>query len=236
MANAVSVLGLITARGGSKGIPRKNIADLRGRPLIAYTIESASKSRFLTRTIVSTDDEEIASIARGLGADVPFLRPAELATDEAKSADVAAHALLWIKGNNEQEFDYVMLLQPTSPLRTAEDIDACIQKVADTDADSVLSMVELTDMSLPKLKKIRGDRILPLLEDEGSMPTPRQESEPIYKRNTAIYLTKSHLILEGDVFGRVSRPYIMPMQRSVDINEPSDLDLADFYMQKQRGS
>ena len=230
MSDAPSVLGLITARGGSKGIPRKNILDLHGKPLIAYTIEAAKESSLLTRTIVSTEDEEIATISKDLGADVPFMRPEELATDDAHSVEVAAHALAWLKDNDNQEFDYVMLLQPTSPLRTAEDIDACIEIATKTDADSVMSMVEITDLSIPKLKRIEDDRILPLFEEEGAAPAPRKASDPIYKRNTAIYLTKSSLIAAGEMFGDVSRPYIMPAERSVDVNEQFDFDLAEFYM------
>ncbi|MCI0533120.1 acylneuraminate cytidylyltransferase family protein, partial [bacterium] len=136
----IKTLGIITARGGSKGIPRKNIKELMGKPLIAYTILAAKGSALLSRAIVSTDDAEIAEIARMHGADVPFMRPAELAEDASTSIAVVQHAVSWIRENENEIYDYVMILQPTSPLRTAEDIDACIKIADETHADSVMSM------------------------------------------------------------------------------------------------
>jgi len=230
MYNGKTTIGVITARGGSKGVPRKNIKLLLGKPLLAYTIEAAKQSKHLTRYIVSTEDEEVAAIARSVGAEVPFLRPAELAGDRSTSVEVLQHALRWLKEKEGKTYDYVMILQPTSPLRTAQDIDACIAKAVDTDADSVMSMVAITDLSLPKLKRIENDRILPALEDEGPVSAFRDASETIYKRNTAIYLTRTALIEQGEMFGKISRPYIMPPERSIDINEPSDFALAEFWM------
>ena len=228
-----TILGVITARGGSKGIPRKNIKELGRKPLIAYTIEAASKSEYLTRTVVSTEDDEIAAVAKDLGADVPFMRPKELAQDNATSISVLQHALKWLKENKNLDFDYVMILQPTSPLRNSEDIDECIKKIVDTDADSVMSMMKLSDMSLPKLKKIENDQILPLIEDEGKISASRNAGEPVYKRNTAIYLTRTDLIEKNDLFGEISRPYLMPQERSIDINEPIDFEIAEFFLGKQ---
>lgn len=227
-----TILGVITARGGSKGIEKKNIKELCGLPLITYTIAAAKSSKHLTDCIVSTEDDEIASIAKEHGSRVPFMRPEDLARDESTSLDVLQHALEWLKENEDKTYDYVMILQPTSPLRTADDIDACIEKIVDTDADSVMSMVQLHDMSLPKLKKIEDDQIVPLIEEEKEAPAPRHATEPIYKRNTAIYLTKTELIAQGDMFGAVSRPYIMPAERSIDINEPIDFEIAEFFMSK----
>lgn len=230
----LSVLGIITARGGSKEVPRKNIIDLCGKPLINYTIEESNKSKLLTRTIVSTDDKEIANIAKEAGAEVPFIRPAKFATDTAKSIDVVIHAIKWIKQNEKKEYDYVMILQPTSPLRTSVDIDKSIKKAMNTNADSVMSMVKLVDMSIPKLKKIYNDQIVNFVEDEGKMPLDRNQKEPLYKRNTAIYLTKTSFVLQGDLFGKISRPYIMPMARSIDINEKVDLDFARFFLNLEK--
>lgn len=226
------VLGLITARGGSKGIPRKNLAMLAGRPLIAYTIAAAKGSTLLTRAIVSTDDEEIAAVAKGLGADVPFLRPEDLARDESSSVDVAKHAIAWARQQGET-YDYLMILQPTSPLRTAEDIDAAIRIAAETGADSVMSMMELSDFSLPKLKKIEGGWIKPLLEDEGKQSARRASGTPVYKRNTAIYLTKTSALKSGDLFGARSAAHVMPRERSIDINDPVDLALAEFFLTRR---
>lgn len=226
------ILAVITARGGSRGIPRKNIKDLAGKPLIAYTIEAAKKSALLTRCIVSTDDAEIADISKKYGADIPFMRPAEFAQDESSSMDVVQHALKYLKDEKGEEYDYLMILQPTSPLRIAEDIDESIRKIVDTGADSVMGMMELVDFSIKKLKKIEDDTVLPFLEDEGKESSRRQDLEKMYKRNCAIYLTKTDLIMAGDIFGKVSRPHIMPEERSVDINEPMDFEIAELIIKK----
>jgi CMP-N-acetylneuraminic acid synthetase len=227
------VLALITARGGSKSIPKKNIKELQGKPLIAYTIEAAKRAKLLTRTIVSTDSEEIATIARTYGADVPFLRPADISGDKSTSLEAAQHALEFLKARGE-EYDYLLILQPTSPLRTATDIDACIRVALETGADSVMGMVELPDFSLKKLKRVDSDgRITPLLADEGKHSGMRQEGEKVYKRNAALYLTRVPCIMKGDLFGDDSRSYSMPQERSVDINDPADFDLAAFYLTKR---
>ena len=225
-----NILGVITARGGSKGILRKNIKDLAGKPLIAYTIEASSAARHLTRTIVSTDDEEIATIAKEHGGDVPFLRPAHLAEDESKSIDVIQDLLSTLVAQGET-YDYVMILQPTSPFRTSEDIDSAIQIAVDQDADSVMSMVELSDFSKKKIKKISDSIIEPFFEAEGNESSRRQDLEPAYKRNCAIYLTRTDLIMQGDLFGEKSVAYIMPEERSVDINTPYDFSLTEFLLQ-----
>lgn len=222
-----TTLGVITARGGSKGIPKKNIKELGGKPLIAWTIETAKASHFLDYFLVSTDDAEIAEVSRKRDASVPFMRPAELSTDAAKSIPVIQHALNWLRENEGRSFDYVMILQPTSPLRNAEDIDACIEKIVDTDADSVMSMVKLVDFSAPKLKVLDGDIIKPWLSDEGKESKSRHELADLYKRNCAIYLTRTDLIMQGDLFGKVSRAHIMPAPRSVDINTPFDFLVAE---------
>ena len=230
MRAKLRVLGLITARGGSKGIPRKNLANLGGKPLIAYTIAAAKKSRLLTRCIVSTEDTGIAAVARKLGADVPFMRPKSLATHASSSVAVAQHAVRWLKTNDGETYDYVMILQPTSPLRTADDIDACIRLAAATDADSVMSMVGLPDFSLAKLKVIKNGWIRSLLKSEGKQSARRTTLPPVYKRNTAIYLTKTALLLKGDLFGKKSRAHVMPRERSVDVNDAIDLALAECLL------
>ena len=148
------ILAVITARGGSKSIPKKNIKKLAGKPLIAYTIEAAKKSRFLTRTIVSTDYENIAEVSRRYNADVPFLRPQKYAQDKSTSMEVVQHALSWLQENKNEKYDYLMILQPTSPLRISEDIDACIKLAVDKKADSVMSMKELEDFSPKKIVSV----------------------------------------------------------------------------------
>ena len=226
------ILGVITARGGSKGIPRKNIKELAGKPLIAHTIEAAKKSQYLTRCIVSTDDREIAEISRKYGAEIPFMRPAELAQDASTSIEVVQHVLRKLKDDSGEGYDYLMILQPTSPLRSVEDIDESIKLAVDTDADSVMSMKELDDFASKKVKKIEDGVVLPYFENEGTTSSRRQDLKKMYKRNCAIYLTKTGCIMEGDLFGKVSRAYVMPEERSVDINKLTDFELAEFLIQK----
>jgi len=224
------ILGVITARGGSKGIPRKNIKKLAGKPLIYYTIKAAKKSKYLTRCIVSTDNKKIFNISKKLGADVPFIRPSKLAQDKSTSLEVSQHALKWLKDNNGEEYDYLMILQPTSPLRIVKDIDKSIKKIVDTKADSVMSMVKIDDFSIKKIKKIENDKIIPWMRDEGKESARRQDLDNVYKRNCAIYLTKVLLIKKGDLFGKISRPYIMSSERSIDINSLIDFIIAKTYL------
>lgn len=226
------ILAVITARGGSKGVPKKNVKKLAGEPLIAYTIKSARNSMLLDYFLVSTDNLEIAKVSKRYKAPVPFMRPAELATDKAKSIPVVIHALDWLKQNKKQNYDYVMILQPTSPFRTSKDIDECIKKAVDTNADSVMSMMKLSDFSIPKLKKLDGDIILPFAEDEGKMSASKHELPNVYKRNCAIYLIKVSCIYNSDLFGKTSRAYIMPLERSVDINNMMDFIVADVMMKE----
>ncbi len=234
MYNNKKTLAVITARGGSKGIPRKNIKDLGDKPLIAWTIEAAKQSQYLDDCVLSTDDVEIAEVAKKFGCRVPFMRPSELATDQAKTIPVVQHALNWLKENEGQEFDYVMILQPTSPFRTASDIDEAIKKAVDTNADSVMSMMKLVDFSAPKLKVLDGDVIKPWQEVEEKQSASRNELKYVYKRNCAIYLTKVPVLILGDLFGEVSRATVMPTIRSVDINTPEDFDYAEFLVNSKR--
>ncbi|MBI4118598.1 MAG: acylneuraminate cytidylyltransferase family protein [Parcubacteria group bacterium] len=227
------ILGLITARGGSKGIPRKNVKELFGKPLIAYTIEAAKESKYLTRSIVSTDDEEIAAVSREYGADIPFMRPSELAQDKSTAMEVTQHALEKLRSDFGEVYDYVMILQPTSPLRTSEDIDNAIVLAVDTNADSVMSMKELDDFAPKKVKKVEDGVIAPYFEDEGKESSRRQDLAKMYKRNCAVYLTKTEYIQQGDLFGKISRAYCMPEERSVDINRPIDFEMAEFWLRRK---
>ncbi len=229
--NNRTILGIIPARGGSKGVPGKNIKELMGKPLITYTIEAARGSKYLTRCIVSTESEEIAEIARRAGADVPFMRPKELATDASLALDVLTHAITALRKKGET-YDYVVMLQPTSPLRTPADIDASIALAVDSDADSVFSMKEIPDFAIQKLKKIESGEIKPLLKEEHGQSAPRHEGPGVFKRNCAIYLTRTALILKGDQFGKKSMAYVMPEERSIDINTPADFELAEFWLKK----
>ena len=139
------IIAIIPARGGSKGIPNKNIIDLCGRPLIQYSIDSAKGSKYIDKVIVSTDSEKIAEVSRKSGADVPFLRPVGISNDVAKSSDVVIHGIDFLKENYGDEYDYVILLQPTSPLRTAKHIDKAIELCINSDSSSLVSVKELNE-------------------------------------------------------------------------------------------
>ena len=156
----VKYLSIIPARGGSKGIPNKNIVNIAGKPLIQYTIEAALNSKSLHSLIISTDDKKIAEVGKNCGVEIPFMRPAKLARDDTPAIDVVLHALDWLKENDSYEPDAVVLLQPTSPLRTEKHIDEAIQLFVEENADTVVSIVEVphnfSPYKLLKLDQIRG--------------------------------------------------------------------------------
>lgn len=237
--NPKKILGVITARGGSKGIPGKNIkklggppADEAGKPLIAYTIEVAKKSHLVTHLIVSTDDEKIASVAREYDADVPFLRPQELAQDTTPHLPVVRHAIEFMEKKLGQTFNYVAIFQPTSPFRLVEDIDGTLQKLVDTGADSAVSVCEVELGAHPmKIKKLEGDRVLPycLEEPEG---TRRQDLPIAYKRSSAVYAMRRDLIMKHNrLYGDYIVGYIVPQDRSIDIDTPLDWIRAEYMLE-----
>jgi len=220
---SMRVLGLIPARGGSKGLPGKNILPLDGIPIICHSIRAAARSR-LDRVIVSTDSEEIAVVARACGGDVPFLRPAELALDDTPTLPVVLHALARIGG----EYDAVMILQPTSPLRTAEDIDAALAMLAaDPSADSVISVVKVGDNHPARMKELREGVLVDPSFAEETEGKRRQDLPDYYLRNGAIYLTRTRVLVDDQSFkGRRSLGYVMPEERSVNIDGRLDFLLA----------
>ncbi len=215
-------IGLITARGGSKGIPGKNIKNLYGRPLISWTIKAALNSVYIDRVIVSTDDQDIANLSLQLKAEVPFLRPIELSTDEASSIDVVLHALKQIP-----EAEEIFLLQPTSPFRTSNDIDNIFRL---REYVGVATAVSVTQSEKPPewMYKISGNRMLNFTNPP-KKATRRQELEQIYQLNGAIYLaTKEHLEKENSFISGDTFPYIMPRERSIDIDTMNDWKMAEL--------
>jgi CMP-N,N'-diacetyllegionaminic acid synthase len=224
-----SPLFLIPARIGSKGIPRKNIRLVGGKPLLSWTIEAALKTRFKGRVVVSTESEEISILARSLGADVPFARPEELATDEATSLEVALHCLEWFKAYDDFEPSHLVLLQPTSPLRNVTDIDRACEIAIQSSAKAVVS-VSRSGIYLNWLRVIDDDGILrPVSQLEEGVP--RQFLKPSYRLNGAIYIIKSSSIANDKTwFPDPTWPYIMPEERSIDIDTPLDMQFADFLM------
>lgn len=224
------VIGIIPARGGSKGIPKKNIYPLSGKPLIAYTIECAKGSRFLTKWIVSTDSEEIASVARAYGAEVPFIRPSELATDSALSVDVVKHAVLIMEQEEACQYDYVVLLQPTTPFRLPEYIDLAVKKLMESGCDTVVTMVDVGAYHPARMYRIVADRLAGIM-DEGIAMRPRQELPPVYIRSGDVYACKRSVIFDkNSMMGDDCRPIVIPPERAVNIDDMKDMVLAEYYL------
>ncbi|MBZ0264074.1 acylneuraminate cytidylyltransferase family protein [bacterium] len=224
----MKVLGIIPARGGSKGVPRKNIKLLLGKPLIGWTIEASAASN-LTRTILTTDDEEIAQIGKELGADVPFIRPANLATDSSGAIPVIQHALELVEKEDGIIYDAIMMLQPTTPFRTVEDINGSLDLLERTGADSVISVIDVGGHHPARMKYLDGDKLIDPPFCEAYENQPRQELEPMYLRTGAIYLTKREILLQNSLKGNDCRAWIMPEERSVNIDTPIDFEMAEYF-------
>jgi CMP-N,N'-diacetyllegionaminic acid synthase len=222
------VLGIVTARGGSKGIPRKNIVPLLGKPLLAYTAEAGLSAKRLDRVILSTEDEEIARVGRECGLDVPFLRPSELANDDTPTIPVLQDVVHRLEAC-AQKYDAVLTLQPTNPLRQVEDIDGAILLLEQTGADSVISFVDVGEKHPARMKFVGPDGRLtdpPFAEAfEGQR---RQDLPKIYLREGSIYLTRRNVLLEqNSLKGRDCRAWIIPPERYCNIDTPFDLFLAE---------
>ncbi|MFQ5425395.1 MAG: cytidylyltransferase domain-containing protein [Phycisphaerae bacterium] len=224
------VLGLITARGGSRGVPRKNVRPLAGRPLIAWTIDAARASQSLDRVIVSTEDDAIASVARAWGADVPFHRPMSLAGDASPHIDVVLHALDWLNEHESYCPEYVVLLQPTSPLRTAEDIDAAVELAIEKDADAVATVVETHDH--PYLTR----RLLPsgVMAEFVSCDLAyarRQDLPAAYALNGAVFVNRPRSLVAERMFCPPQcHAYVMPAERSAQIDTPWDFHVVELIL------
>lgn len=226
----MKVLGVVPARGGSKGIPRKNVALLAGKPLIAYTLAAASHSRLLTRLVVSTEDSGIAALGREYGVDV-VRRPPEMAQDQSPIVDAVIHALKQEEATRGVKFDYALLLQPTSPFRSGEDIDGAIRLAQQTNADSVIGVCAAFSHPYLAFRIDPADGVLHQFVESDLDGFMRQSIPPAYVVNGAIYLTKRIVLLDKlTFFPEGSLGYIMPHERSLDIDTPWDLYLADLIM------
>lgn len=226
------VLGVIPARGGSKGVPRKNIVELAGKPLLGWTIDAAHQSR-LMRTILTTDDEEIAQVGKQYGVDVPFLRPLGLATDSARAIPVLLHALAECE-KTDGRYDALMMLQPTSPMRLAVDIDAAMTLLhGDPDADAVISVTPVGGHHPARMKYIEGDVLIDPPFCEAYENQPRAELRPMVIRNGAIYLVRRDVLVEQQSLkGQCCLGMVIPERRSINIDTPFDLELAAWLMSK----
>lgn len=226
------ILAIIPARGGSKGLPRKNVLPLLGKPLIAWSIDAAKASAFLDEVIVSTDDNEIAAVAKQFGAEIPFIRPRELASDSAKTLDVILHALSEL-ATRGQQFEVLVLLQPTSPLRTSGDIDAVIRQMFSHRSQAVVSVCETEHH--PYWSNVLGpdgsmaDFLRPELLNRN-----RQELPRFYRLNGAVYAGYSEYVrAQNGFFGKGTSAYVMPQNRSIDIDTRHDFEYAEFVLQKE---
>lgn len=235
VTESVRVLGITLARGGSKGVPYKNIRLLNGKPLIAYTIIEALKSKMISDYIVSTNDIDIQKIAIEYGAECPFLRPTELSTDIATSVDALQHAVQWVEREKKIKYDYVVELMCTNPLKTVDDIDTCITKLINTKADSVIAVHQLEDHHPARIKKILNDRIIDYCIPE--IPeSRRQDLRPeAYIRSGSIYaLRRDHLMLDSRRYGSAeSRPYILPKERVINIDNEFDFLVASQIISRR---
>jgi CMP-N,N'-diacetyllegionaminic acid synthase len=226
------ILGIVAARKGSKRVPGKNVRPLAGKPVCAWVIEAALAARRLDALVVSSDDEEVLAIASRLGA-VALPRPAELATDTSPAIDYVRHALAAMEARGGERFDATCVLPAAAPLVTPEDIDGTIALFEATGAETAVSVVEIDHAIHPfKLKVMDGDRLLPWLVDEkGRMAA--HELPKIFVRNGAVYVTRRDVVESGRVVSDDQRGYIMPADRSVDLNTELDMKLAEWLLQKR---
>jgi len=225
---SLRVLGIIPARGGSKGVPRKNIRPLSGRPLIYYTIAACLKSERLTDFVLTSEDREILDIAQSLGCPV-LERPQELALDDTPSLPVIQHALIEQEKQCNDRYDAICLLQPTSPLRTAVDIDRAVKLLEESRSDTVLSVCRTPDEFHPYWAYMHDEAgSLVRSIDVGELPTQRQALPPAYYRNGAIYLVRRKTLLDcGTLYGSEMRSFEMALEVSLNIDTPEDWQAAE---------
>ena len=232
MVENKKVLAVIPARGGSKGIPNKNVVSLMGKPLINWTIEAASSSRYIDHLILSSDDECICSVAKAAGCNVPFLRASELATDDAKTVDVVLDAI-----NRTPGFDLVVVLQPTSPLREASDIDNCLELLIAQGAATAVSVAEARDHPFLVYSMEADSRLDAFLKLGPTVSLRRQDLPPAYSLNGAIYIAEIEWLRATRSFvSPETVGYLMSRETSVDIDEPSDLERVRIYLSDRRNA
>ncbi len=225
------VIGIIPARGGSKGVPRKNIRLLAGKPLIAYTIEAALAAKSLDRVIVSTDEKEIARVAKEYRAEVPFLRPKHLANDTTPDLPIFQHALQYLEDNEGYKPDIIVHLRPTTPFKSGKLIDEAVNKLISTGADGIRTVC-LVDYHPYWMKKLEGDRILPFMELDKEYPR-RQDLPPVYEANGVVDVTRRKFIMdEGRMLGDDIRAIFMEPIPSLDIDSELDFLVAEKILEE----
>ncbi len=228
----MNILAIVPAREGSKGIPKKNIYPLYNTPLIYYTIKAIQRSKLITRAILSSDSSEVIKVAKDYGLEVPFVRPSKLAQDDTPALPVVKHAVKWLEETENYKVDYIILLQPTSPLRTENHIDEALSILINSDADSIVSIVEVPHNFNPySIMKLQGKYLSPyLLFDENK--NLRQFKPVFYARNgAAIYaFTYNCLMNKHSIYGDKILPYLMEKESSIDVDDLFDLKLCEWIL------
>ena len=233
MLNRKSITAIIPARGGSKGIPDKNIKIIGGKPLIAWTIETARRSKYIDRVITTTDSDKIAGICKEYNSEVPFMRPKHLANDSAKGTDVILHTLNWLK-SKKIDYDYFILLQPTSPFRTAKHIDEAIENIVSFENINNLVSVTKVHQHPYWMKRINNDGYVEEYQKDDEINYyNRQELPNLYVNNGAIYISKCDYFLKNKSFYKNEcLPYIMGKKESIDRDILDDLEYAEYLLSK----
>lgn len=230
-ANKDQIIALIPARSGSKGIPGKNIKYLNEKPLIAYTIEAAKHSRLIDRIIVSTDDKTIAKVSMNYGAEAPFLRPKKMAEDSTPTLPVLRHAIKWLRINEKYVPEIVVLLQPTSPLRTSKMIDSAIRVFLKSGRCTTVSVNQVKEN--PYWMKILQNGYLRSFKKNDLRITRRQDLPDVYMINGAIYICRTELLFGRDPYEANNvRAFIMDRKSSIDIDAPEDFFLVEKLMKR----
>ena len=234
MIVSVKILAVIPARKGSKGVKNKNIRRLGDKPLIAHTIASGLSSKYITSLVVSTNSKEIADVAESFGAAVPFLRPENLSTDDALSLPVIQHAVCEVEQQTNCTYDYIVMLQPTSPFRTADDIDNALELLLSKNAGSLISVVNVGGSHPLRMKRVVESRLVNYIDTGYEDMRPRQVLPDVYIRNGAIYAAKRNVIMNDDSFSSYDcLAYVMPSDRSVNIDTEVDMLVAEFLIKSK---
>jgi CMP-N,N'-diacetyllegionaminic acid synthase len=225
----VRVLAIVPARAGSKRIKGKNLAPLGGKPLVAWAIDAACAARRPARVVVSSDDPGVLELAGALA----LPRPPELCTDDSPAIDYVKHAIAATEAAGDAPWDAICIVQATSPFTTAADVDATIELCDSSGADAAVSVMQVDHALHPfKFKKLDGTRLVPFIEEERGRIAAHQLPK-VYVRNGSVYVARRATVAGGDLFGRDCRGFVMPHERSLDVNEPLDLEFARFLLERR---
>lgn len=230
------IVGCIFARGGSKGIPRKNIRLLAGKPLIAYAIQTAQQSKLIDRVVVSTDDEEIARVAQEWGAEIPFFRPAELACDDTPEWLAWQHAIRWLQQESESGIGVFVSVPPTAPLRKPEDIDACIRLLLQGEVELVYTVTVADHNPYFNMVVIDEHQYVRLVIPGDQITHRRQDAPTVYDSATVAYVARSDFVLKHTSMfeGRI-KAVVVPRERALDLDSELDFKFAEFMLAQQTG-